>query len=113
MHKVQQIEPIGHFQAKPTEVLALLDIGPVILAQRSKPAAVLVSVAQWDSLLDQLEDLQARRTAEMSAGRPLTEQEWVVVKQGRAIAARGGPTITHEELKTRVEERYGSVAHPL
>lgn len=56
MDKVQQFEPITHMQTKPSEVLAKLEAGPVILAQRSKPAAVLVSVAQWDRLIERLED---------------------------------------------------------
>lgn len=56
MNKVQQFEPITHMQTKPSEVLALLAAGPVILAQRSKPAAVLVSVEQWNRLVERLED---------------------------------------------------------
>ncbi len=57
MEKVQQFEPITHMQTKPTAILAKLADGPVILAQRSKPAAVLVSVEQWDSTAALLEDL--------------------------------------------------------
>ena len=56
MNKVQQFEPITHMQTKPGEVLAKLNAGPVILAQRSKPAAVLVSVEQWNRLIERLED---------------------------------------------------------
>ncbi|MCE7983853.1 MAG: type II toxin-antitoxin system prevent-host-death family antitoxin [Caldilinea sp. CFX5] len=56
MNKVPQFEPITRMQTKPTEILAMLDAGPVILAQRSKAAAVLVSVAQWDKLMERLED---------------------------------------------------------
>lgn len=55
--KVQQFEPITTIQKAPTEVLAMLANGPVILAQRSRPAAVLVSVKQWDNLSELLEDL--------------------------------------------------------
>ena len=57
MNRVQQIEPITTIQKAPTEVLAMLANGPVILAQRSRPAAVLVSVKQWDNLSELLEDL--------------------------------------------------------
>ena len=56
MNRVQQIEPITTIQKAPTEVLAMLTNGPVILAQRSRPAAVLVSVEQWDKLIERLED---------------------------------------------------------
>jgi len=57
MNRVQQIEPITTIQKAPTEVLAMLTKGPVILAQRSRPAAVLVSVEQWDHTVELLEDL--------------------------------------------------------
>lgn len=57
MERIQQFEPITHMQTKPTEILAMLDNGPVILAQRSKPAAVLVSVDYWDRTAAMLEDL--------------------------------------------------------
>jgi prevent-host-death family protein len=78
MNKVHQIEPITHMQTKPTEVLSLLDAGPVILAQRSKPAAVLVSVAEWDSIADELARLTRivaadKHFEEMRAGKYTTE----------------------------------------
>lgn len=57
MHKVPQFEPITRMQTKPTEVLALLDAGPVILAQRSKAAAVLISIEQWDKTVELIDDL--------------------------------------------------------
>ena len=58
MNKVQQIEPITQIQRAPSEVLAMLANGPVVLAQRSKPAAVLVSVEEWDRLADELTRLR-------------------------------------------------------
>jgi PHD/YefM family antitoxin component YafN of YafNO toxin-antitoxin module len=36
--------------------MAMLAHGPVVLANRSKPAAVLVSVALWDRLMERLDD---------------------------------------------------------
>jgi prevent-host-death family protein len=58
---------------KHAQVLALLNKGPVVLAQRSKPAAVLVSVTQWDAQADELSRLRRiveydRQFAEMDAG---------------------------------------------
>ncbi|MEZ4727840.1 MAG: type II toxin-antitoxin system prevent-host-death family antitoxin [Caldilineaceae bacterium] len=58
MEKVQQIEPISTMQLRPAEVLAKLENGPVILAQRSKPVAVVVSVALWDRIAAYVEDLE-------------------------------------------------------
>lgn len=59
MDRVQQIEPITQIQKAPTEVLARLVNGPIILAQRSRPAAVLVSVELWDKISDELATLRA------------------------------------------------------
>jgi prevent-host-death family protein len=56
MHKTQQIEPMTTIQRSPHKVMAMLAHGPVVLANRSKPAAVLVSVALWDRLMERLDD---------------------------------------------------------
>ncbi len=56
MQKTQQFEPITTIQRNPQKVLAMLANGPVILANRSKPAAILVSVDLWDRLIEQVED---------------------------------------------------------
>jgi len=58
METVQQIVPISDMQIRQGEVLRKLDKGPVILAQRSKAKAVLVSVEQWDKLALLVRDLQ-------------------------------------------------------
>ncbi len=58
MQLVQQIVPISELRMNQAEVLAMTDKAPVILAQRSKPRAVLVSVAQWDAIANQLRNLQ-------------------------------------------------------
>jgi prevent-host-death family protein len=58
MDRVQQIVPISDMKLKHAAVLSLLKKGPVVLAQRSKPAAVLVSVAQWDRMADEIEELR-------------------------------------------------------
>jgi prevent-host-death family protein len=56
MYKTQQFEPITTIQRHPNKVLAMLEHGPVVLASRSKPAAILVRVELWDRLIEQLED---------------------------------------------------------
>ena len=58
MQKIQQIEPISSMQMHPTEMLVKLANGPIVLAQRSKPAAVLVSVEAWDQMVTAHEQLQ-------------------------------------------------------
>ncbi|MEZ4866105.1 MAG: type II toxin-antitoxin system prevent-host-death family antitoxin [Caldilineaceae bacterium] len=54
--KTPQIVPVSDLRMKHLEVFAMMDKGPVFLAQRSKPAGVLVSVTQWDRLMELLED---------------------------------------------------------
>src|SRR5262245_35281355 len=66
MESVQQIVPISEMKLHHAEVLARLRNGPVILAQRSRPAAVLVSVEQWDAIVEELDTLWAEREAAIS-----------------------------------------------
>ena len=48
MQTVPQVVPVSELRNKHCEVFALLNKGPIILAQRSKAAAMLVSVEEWD-----------------------------------------------------------------
>ncbi|RIK41879.1 MAG: hypothetical protein DCC55_10445 [Chloroflexi bacterium] len=58
MTTVPQIVPVSDMRLRHTDVLKLLENGIVVLAQRSKPAAVLVSVEEWNRLMEQLELLE-------------------------------------------------------
>ena len=53
-----QVVPISDFHVRQTDVLTKLDNGPVILAQRSRPAAILVSVLEWDKMVAELKRLR-------------------------------------------------------
>lgn len=60
MNNVPQIIPVTDLRLRHVRVFDMLDHGPVILAQRSRPAAVLVSIVDWNKIateLDQLRDL--------------------------------------------------------
>lgn len=59
MSPIPQIVPVSDMSTKQAQVLAKLEDGPVILAQRSKPAAVLVSVSEWDAIARRLEIAEA------------------------------------------------------
>jgi prevent-host-death family protein len=77
---VPQIVPISDFRIRQAEVLNKLDRGPVYLAQRSKPAAVLLSMNEWEQLQAELKRLRRqkeadRHFAEMRDGNYLTEEE--------------------------------------
>jgi prevent-host-death family protein len=76
---VTQIVPISDFHIRQADVLTKLGKGPVILAQRSKPAAVLLSMQDWDQMQAELKRLRRhaeadRQFAEMRAGKYLTEE---------------------------------------
>jgi prevent-host-death family protein len=96
-----QIVPISDLRIRHTEVLAMLEQGPVFLAQRSKAAAVLVSVGEWNVIAGQLKRLQQ---LELLAE---AKRNKAGVEQGEAT------TISHDELKQLVLEKIaqGVPAH--
>jgi PHD/YefM family antitoxin component YafN of YafNO toxin-antitoxin module len=57
MNTVPQIVPVSEMAIHQQDVMRLLDNGPVVLASRSKAAAVLVSVQVWDALINELDTL--------------------------------------------------------
>lgn len=57
MERIQQVVPVTDLRLRHVQVFDMLKGGPVVLAQRSRPAAVLVSVDQWDRTADIIEDL--------------------------------------------------------
>ncbi len=60
MQIMPEIVPVSHLRGKHKEVFRQIETSPVILAQHSKPAAVLVSVADWNAREKRLEILEAR-----------------------------------------------------
>lgn len=57
----KQIIPISDFRLRQSETLTKMEDGPVYLAQRSKPVAVLVTAAQWDATMARLALLERER----------------------------------------------------
>ncbi|MEM7133348.1 MAG: hypothetical protein AAF702_44030 [Chloroflexota bacterium] len=58
MQHVPQIEAITNMKKDHLAVFAKLGNGPVFLAQRSKPAAVLISLEQWEAVNNEVDDLK-------------------------------------------------------
>jgi PHD/YefM family antitoxin component YafN of YafNO toxin-antitoxin module len=84
MQPTPQIVPISDFRLYQDRVLGQLDHGPVIFAQRGRPTAVLVSVAEWDKIARELAHyrrllLLEERSREVTAGNYMTQEE---VEQG-------------------------------
>lgn len=67
MDTVQQIVPISDMRLDQAAVLKRLDKAPVVLAQRSKPRAVLVSVEHWNAMAQELRQYRAREIAAQRA----------------------------------------------
>jgi len=55
----QQVVPISDFRIHQGRTLERMANGPVYLAQRSKPVAVLVAAEQWDQAMLRLQTLEA------------------------------------------------------
>ena len=96
-----QIVPISDLRLRHTEVVAMLEQGPVFLAQRSKATAVLVSVGEWNAIANQLKRLQQLELL-------------VEAKRNKARVEQGeATTISHDELKQLVLDKIaqGAPAH--
>jgi PHD/YefM family antitoxin component YafN of YafNO toxin-antitoxin module len=55
---VPQIEPVTGLSRDYKTIFAKLATGPVFLAQRSKPAAVLLSVRDYEKMVERLKRLE-------------------------------------------------------
>ncbi len=58
MYTMPQVVPVSELRNHHRKVFGLLENGPIILAQRSKAAAVLVSVEEWDRRAKRLQELE-------------------------------------------------------
>jgi prevent-host-death family protein len=54
------VVPVSELRGRHKEIFQKIEDGPILLAQHSRPAAVLVSVADWNAREKQLELLEAR-----------------------------------------------------
>jgi len=90
--------PISNIKNKPTEVLDLVEKGPIILTTRGNGVAVVASISEWNKIATQLAERQFSQV----------EVEAIIEAYRRRDANR--PTITIEEHKARMAERYGHVA---
>jgi prevent-host-death family protein len=66
MNEVPQVASIADLRNSHIKVFAMLKQGPVVIASRSKPAAVLVSPEQWNALVKELDMLWCEREAALA-----------------------------------------------
>jgi prevent-host-death family protein len=60
MPVMPDVVPVSDLRGRHKEIFQKIEDGPILLAQHSRPAAVLVSVADWNAREKQLELLEAR-----------------------------------------------------
>ena len=90
-----QTEAISNFKNRCDEVLTKLNQGPVLLLQRSQPAAVLVDPEQWN-----------RHVVEMRNLRLLL----LYYKRREALRQNPSSVITDEELERQLQEKMKALA---
>ena len=64
MNRIPQMANVTELRNDYNALIARLSEGPVVLAQHSKPAAVLVSPAEWNETAQLIEELQAQLNRE-------------------------------------------------
>ena len=89
MNTVQQIVPISEMRTDQANILSKMDQAPVVLAQRSRPRAVLVSVEQWDAMAKELRRLQAREAAAIRAKEADADPSILIPFTDEELIARG------------------------
>ena len=63
IHVLPQVDKISVLKSNQEAVLSKVKNGPVLLMQRSNPAVVLVSPAQWDATARHVAALEAENAA--------------------------------------------------
>jgi PHD/YefM family antitoxin component YafN of YafNO toxin-antitoxin module len=58
MYPVPQMAPVSDLKHRHLEVFKRLKSGPVVLANRSQPAAVLISPEKWNAIIEYIDDLE-------------------------------------------------------
>lgn len=58
MNTLPKMASISELRHNHLDVFAQLAGGPVVIANRNQPTAVLVSPEQWDAIAEELEDLR-------------------------------------------------------
>ena len=67
VNRLPQTAPISDMRNRQNDLLTMAEHGPVVLLSRSKPAAILLSPAQWDAIAQTLEEYQQRFAAKAPA----------------------------------------------
>ena len=92
---IAEVAPISDLRRRQNELIARLAEGPVILTQRGRGTAVLLSMARWQQLIRQVQELtEAVEDAEDT--RASDEME-------RRIASDEETTYSHDEVWAEID----------
>jgi len=88
-----QIEPVTGLSRDYKTIFAKLEKGPVFLAQRSKPAAVLLSVRNYEQLVERLKRLELLIEAKRILAEMESDPDSVISldELKRRLAAKAAP----------------------
>ncbi len=89
-----QIEAITTLARDHKKVFSKLKTGPVFLAQRSQPTAVLVSIEQWDEIVKHVQRLEF-----------IAKAEQILEEANRDPST----IVSHAELKRKLAEKRANV----
>lgn len=82
--RIPQIEPVTSLANNTKDIFAKLADGPVILSEQNRPAAVLLSVSEYEKMSTRLHHLELLREAKRNLAK---------------AAVHPDTTIAHDDLK--------------
>jgi len=77
----------------PGDVLAMLPHNPVVLMQRSKPAAVMVHPDQWNAIAEELRQFRIIAEARRIEARNDANNSWISGEEMRRMMAERGANV--------------------
>ena len=86
MTPILRTAPISDMKSKQENVMEMLSSGPVVLMERSQPAAVIVSPDEWNRTAKQIAMLET-------------------IMAGQRALANDAPTISSAEMRERMTKR--------
>ena len=95
MLPMPQTEAISNFKNHSNEVLTKLQQGPVLLLQRSQPAAVLVDPAAWNQYVAEIRKLRLLL---------------LYYKRREALRQNPASIVTEEALEQQLQEKMKALA---
>jgi prevent-host-death family protein len=90
MSAIPIIRPVSDLRNHQADVLAEISDAPVVLAQRGRPAAVLVSLETWNALCERLEDAEdalAVIEARQNPGPAVSLEEYLAGRESVSTSA--------------------------